>query len=118
MPDHGDPAAVQAPAEPRNGRLDLVEVVEDVVHVLSAGPPEQRSLGAVRIEAQRLRVQVGGLDHDEAVSGVEVDERAVATQRGEIVRVPMAVREEDEGEFAPRRGHGHAHLQIHVATRH
>lgn len=36
MPDHCDPAPVQAPGELRDGGLDLVEPVEDARHVLGA----------------------------------------------------------------------------------
>lgn len=36
---------------------------------------------------------MGGLDYYKAVSSPEIDERAVAVQRGEIVRSSKAVRE-------------------------
>ena len=80
MPCYGNPAAVQAPAELRNGRLDEVELVEDALHVFGPRPPVQRRLGVIGIEAQRLRAQMGRLDHDEAVRRPEVGERAVAVQ--------------------------------------
>nr|WP_236600810.1 hypothetical protein [Ktedonobacter sp. SOSP1-85] len=47
MPSRGDPASVQAPAELRHGSLDKVKLVEDELHVLYAGPPEQGSSGSV-----------------------------------------------------------------------
>ena len=65
MPHGNNPAAVQAAAQARNGNFNLVELVENNVHVQGPGTPEQGALGTVRVEAQRLGVLVGGLNDDE-----------------------------------------------------
>ncbi len=47
---------------------------------------------------------MGGLDHYETVSSPEIGERAVAVQRGEIVRYSVAVRESMMGRSRPVMG--------------
>jgi hypothetical protein len=76
VPGHGDPAPVQPAGQVRDSGLDHVELVEDARHVPGPRPPVQRRLGIVGLaQAQRLGVQVGGLDHREAVRRPEVSER-------------------------------------------
>ena len=45
--------------------------------VVDPATPAPRPSGIVRRQAERHRVQVGGLNHDEAVTRPEVDERPV-----------------------------------------
>jgi len=79
---HRDTASIQPARETRDRRLDLVEPVQDGVHVLGTRTPVQRSLRIVTLaEAERDGVQVGRLDDDETVCRPEIGQRAVAVER-------------------------------------
>jgi hypothetical protein len=71
----------EAPDELRDRGLDHVEFVENPRHVLRPRSPVKRGLRVLGLtEAERHRVEMGGLDHDKAVRRVEVGERRVSVQ--------------------------------------
>ncbi|CAM5410045.1 hypothetical protein STENM327S_02006 [Streptomyces tendae] len=107
-----DAGSVEPPGEAGDGRLHHVQVVEDAPHVLDARAPQPRPARVVLGKARRPGVEVGGLDHHEAVGGPVVGERAVAVERG-----AEAVREEDDGQAVPGHRRGHAHAQVLAALR-
>jgi hypothetical protein len=96
VPGRGDTVPVDMSAEAGDGGLQRVEVVQDALHVLDPRPPQPRRAGVVLGQADGTGVEVGGLDHHEAVRGPEVGQRPVAVQRGAV-----AVGEENDGECAP-----------------
>jgi len=99
VPGHRDPLPVQPPAQAGDRRLDLLEVVEDGVHVRGPVAPEDRCVGEVGVaETERGGVQVRGLDDGVPVGGPEVGERPVPVKGGEEVRGPVPVGEQDDGQ--------------------
>ena len=105
------PPLVEAAPEPRHGRLDAVELVEDPHHVRGSLLPEQL-LALGRLEPQERRAQVRRLQHREAVRGPELVQGRVPLQRRERVAAPLAVREEDDRQGVPGRGHRYAQLEV------
>src|SRR5258706_13160238 len=77
----------------------------------------QRRVAMTFPEREHLRVEMGRLDHDEAVSGIVVRERRVAVQRGQVVGRAVTVREQDDRQAASSNGCGDSYLEIDGAAR-
>jgi hypothetical protein len=107
-----DTAAIDAPAEAGNSGFQELELIEDALHVLDPEPPDPRCAGIFRGKVHRPRVEMGRLNHHEAVSGPEVCQWAVTVQGR-----TMAVREDDDRQFVPACGCGHPNQQVFTAAR-
>ncbi|EAU68299.1 hypothetical protein STIAU_5825 [Stigmatella aurantiaca DW4/3-1] len=87
----GHAVSIKASGETRQGVLDEIEIVEDALHVLDTVLPDRGSSRIVRGKASPPRIQVGGLDHGEAMGGPKAGQWGVAVQGR-----AMAVREDDD----------------------
>lgn len=86
--------------EVSRGGFDLVQTIQNRLHVLHPLAPEQRRAGSRGWQAEGFGTRVRGLEDCEAVRCPVVCEGAVAVQGGEVVRGALAVGEEDGGEWA------------------
>lgn len=66
---------VEASTEAGDGLLDGVEVLDDPSEVLDPGAPQGRGARVVRRDREGSRVEVGRLDHREALGGPGVGQR-------------------------------------------
>jgi len=108
----GDPVAVDPAGETGDGRLDGVELVEHAGEVGDALGPDRGEDRVVEPEPVPPRVEVRGLDDDEAARCPERGQGRVP------VEVPaVAVREHDDRQVASRGGCRHADLEGDSAPR-
>ena len=82
MADRRDAVMIEPASEDGRGLFDGCETVEDQPHVVESRLPEEGVAGRSLAKARDLGIRMGRLDDDEAMGGVEIDERAIAILEG------------------------------------
>jgi hypothetical protein len=93
-----DLVLVETAFEERDSFFNVVQVVENAMHILDALVHEELAdILGVELVTQLSGAQMGGLDNYEAMAGPPVDDRSVALVGGEVAAWTVAVRKKDDG---------------------